>query len=143
MDSGRDHNAQVTVATSLIPTDNSLRISLTRLSALVLGCTGSTRHTVDRKELINATNRNQRRCEMSEMRTRAERRNAQAKAKAKTKQFMKTILGRTDDTEARIGVWTSTHRRPCSCNLCRFEWDGVFRFKGLKTTEVSYELDGQ
>jgi hypothetical protein len=23
-----------------------------------------------------------------------------------------------------------------SCNLCRFEWDGVFRFKGLKTTEV-------
>jgi hypothetical protein len=37
------------------------------------------------------------------MRTRAERRNAQAKAKAKTKQFMKTILGRTDDTEARIG----------------------------------------
>jgi hypothetical protein len=35
---------------------------------------------------------------MSEMRTRAERRNAQAKAKAKTKHFMKTILGRTDDT---------------------------------------------
>jgi hypothetical protein len=71
------------------------------------------------------------------MRTRAERRHAQAKAKAKTKWFMKTILGRVDDTEARIGVWTSTHRRPCNCYMCsNDESDGVFRFKGFKTTTI-------
>ena len=69
------------------------------------------------------------------MRTRAERRNAKAKAKGKARKVLKAF-GWGDVTPQQVGVWASTHCRPCSCNLCRSEWDGIFRFKGLKTKEV-------
>lgn len=69
------------------------------------------------------------------MRTRAERRNAKAKAKKKARKMLKSF-GWSDITPQQVGVWASTHCRPCSCIFCTSHWDGIFRFKGLKTKEV-------
>ena len=68
------------------------------------------------------------------MRTKSERRNAKVKAKKKARKLLKAL--RFEATPQQVGRWASTHCRPCSCIFCTSHWDGIFRFKGLKTKEV-------
>jgi len=67
------------------------------------------------------------------MRTKTERREAMARSKEKAKRILK-LIG-FDATPQQVGRWASTHCRPCSCDLCRSDWDGLFKFKGMKTYE--------
>jgi hypothetical protein len=67
------------------------------------------------------------------MRTKAERRETTARAKQKAKRLLKSFgFGATPQ---QVGRWAGTHCRPCSCDFCSTHWDGVFRFKGVKTRE--------
>lgn len=47
-----------------------------------------------------------------------DRRHAERVAKARTKKFLLRIMPEEYITPKHVGKWTSTHRRPCSCNLC-------------------------
>ena len=70
------------------------------------------------------------------MRPRAERRAQLARAKQKTREFLKHRLGWSPSRAADpryVGIWTNTHRRPCSCDMCsprKYEGARV-KFKGL------------